>query len=105
VQEQFNCWPAGQEPSGWNKSRGHTLSDMNIVRCYERSAVPPLGSTESDHDEDFRISIAGAQEKAALLSMGGAWFPRWSNANHTHIKLPWAIIGNFRGGLLRLNRK
>ncbi len=51
-----------------------------------------------DHDDDFRISIAGAQEKTALLSMGGAWYRPHGATPTTHIlKLPLGIVGNFRG--------
>jgi serine/threonine-protein kinase HipA len=91
--------PAGQEPIGWNKVEATPLSDDDIVQLLRAvTAVPPLGSTEADHDEDFRISIAGAQEKTALLSMGGAWFRPHGATPTTHIlKLPMGIIGNFRG--------
>jgi len=91
--------PPGQEPIGWNKVEATPLSDDDIVQLLRAvTAPPPLGSTEVDHDDDFRISIAGAQEKTALLSMGGAWFRPHGATPTTHIlKLPMGIIGNFRG--------
>jgi serine/threonine-protein kinase HipA len=46
---------------------------------------------------DFRISIAGAQEKTALLSMGGRWFAPQGATPTTHIlKLPLGLIGGLR---------
>lgn len=55
----------------------------------------PLGRAEQ---EDFRISLAGAQEKTALLHMAGRWFRPHRATPTTHIlKLPLGVIGNFRG--------
>ena len=51
-----------------------------------------------DEQEDFRISLAGAQEKTALFGMAGAWFRPHHATPTTHIfKLPLGIIGGFRG--------
>jgi serine/threonine-protein kinase HipA len=62
------------------------------------AAPLPLGRRDGGHDDDFRISIAGAQEKTALLSMGGAWFrPRGATPTTHILKLPLGIVGNFRG--------
>ncbi len=48
-------------------------------------------------DPDFRISIAGAQEKTALLHMNGRWhLPHGATAT-THIfKLPLGLIGGMK---------
>ena len=54
-----------------------------ILRGYRHH---PLGMTE---DDDFRISIAGAQEKTAFLEQGGSWFRPHGTTPTTHIfKLP-----------------
>jgi len=80
--------PPNREPVGWDRVSVQPLSDSDIERLLRSvTAPPPLGRREDDADEDFRISIAGAQEKTALLSMGGAWFrPRGRNANHAHFE-------------------
>jgi serine/threonine-protein kinase HipA len=57
----------------------------------------PLGAEEQD---DFRITLAGAQEKTALLRMGGKWFQPLRATPTTHIlKLPLGVVGNFQGDL------
>ncbi|MCH3918030.1 MAG: type II toxin-antitoxin system HipA family toxin [Spirochaetia bacterium] len=54
-----------------------------------------IGQIPGDvHDEAFRISIAGAQEKTALLYYGNAWCIPQATTPTTHIfKLPLGIIG------------
>jgi serine/threonine-protein kinase HipA len=90
--------PPDQEPIGWNRIKTSPLSDADLERLLRAVAAPPSrGRPEADHDDDFRVSIAGAQEKTALLSMGGAWFRPLGATPTTHIlKLPLGIIGNFR---------
>jgi serine/threonine-protein kinase HipA len=94
--------PLDQEPAGWDRVHTQPLSDSDVERLLQSvTAPPPLGRRNDDIDdidEDFRISIAGAQEKTALLSMGGAWFrPRGATPTTHILKLPLGIIGNFRG--------
>ncbi len=47
------------------------LSDEEIAQTLKNLTTSPLGI---ETDADFRISIAGAQEKTALLWMNGKWF-------------------------------
>ncbi|MCY4462093.1 MAG: type II toxin-antitoxin system HipA family toxin [Albidovulum sp.] len=49
---------------------GETISEARIAHMLRNLASAPLGLEEEDH---FRISIAGAQEKTALLRHEGAW--------------------------------
>jgi serine/threonine-protein kinase HipA len=59
------------------------------------ATTPALGAVEED--DDFRISIAGAQEKTALLNLDGRWMRPHNATPSTHIlKLP---LGQFPGGL------
>lgn len=49
---------------------------------------------------DFRISIAGAQEKTALLRVGTQWHLPHSATPTTHIfKLPLGLVGNLRADM------
>lgn len=75
------------------------LTEAAMEQLLRSVAAPlPLGRRDGGHDDDFRISIAGAQEKTALLSMGGAWFrPRGATPTTHILKLPLGIVGNFRG--------
>ena len=49
---------------------------------------------------DFRISIAGAQEKTALLRVGDRWHLPHAATPTTHIfKLPLGLVGNMRADM------
>lgn len=70
------------------------ITESEVSRMIQDLKRAPLGL---DEDDDFRISIAGAQEKTALLRKEGRWFkPRGTTAT-THILKPQ--IGNLPGGI------
>ena len=70
------------------------ISGRQIGVILDNLATAPLGITE---DESFRISIAGAQEKTALLRWNGRWYkPRGTTAT-THIFKP--SIGKLPNGV------
>jgi serine/threonine-protein kinase HipA len=70
------------------------VSGRQIGVILDNLATAPLGITE---DESFRISIAGAQEKTALLRWNGRWCkPRGTTAT-THIFKP--NIGKLPNGV------
>ncbi len=51
-------------------------------------------------DDEFRISIAGAQEKSAFLRHGGKWCRPVGATPTTHIfKLPLGLVGNMRADM------
>jgi serine/threonine-protein kinase HipA len=51
----------------------------------------------NDRDDDFRISMAGAQKKTALLRKDGQWYRPRGTTPTTHIlKLPLGLVGNMR---------
>jgi serine/threonine-protein kinase HipA len=71
------------------KIEGRPLTDKEIANKLKRIKPLPLGMTD---DDDFRISIAGAQEKTAFLWHNDQWHRPISTTPTTHIfKLP---IGN-----------
>lgn len=71
------------------KIEGTPLSNTEIANELRNYKTSPLGM---NREQDFRISIAGAQEKTALLSHEGKWFRPTGATPTTHIfKLP---IGN-----------
>ena len=61
---------------------GDLLSDTQIADVIKNLATAPLGIVEED---DFRISIAGAQEKTALLRKDGKWLRPLGATPTTHI--------------------
>jgi serine/threonine-protein kinase HipA len=70
---------------------GEPLSASRIAKLLNNYRTAPLGMAGED-GEEFRISIAGAQEKTALLWQGGTWQRPLGTTPTTHIfKLP---IGN-----------
>ena len=59
------------------------------------SEMPSDVSSDSPLTNDFRISIAGAQEKTALLRIGKRWHLPLGATPTTHIfKLPLGLVGN-----------
>lgn len=75
--------------------RGEPLSEAEIAELIRRLRVAPLGLDPDD--EDFRISIAGAQDKTALLKKGGDWHRPSGATATTHILKP--AIGVIRNDI------
>lgn len=88
--------PPDEAPVGWDRIEAERLSEREIEELLARvTTATPLTTAE---EEEFRISISGAQEKTALLGMAGAWYQPRNATPTTHIlKLPLGIIGGFRG--------
>jgi len=86
--------PQNTEPGPAGATEGDPISDDQIALIIEGLATAPLGVTE---DESFRISIAGAQEKTALLYRDGKWYKPCGTAATTHIFKP--SIGKLPNGL------
>jgi len=77
--------PEGIEPGPAGEVSGEPIDDAAIAARLANLESAPLGIGE---DEDFRISLAGAQEKTALLYWNERWhIPRGSTAT-THILKP-----------------
>jgi serine/threonine-protein kinase HipA len=90
--------PIGQVPDKVQQIHGEPLNEAGVAAAI-RSAVSalPLGQRE---DEPFRISLAGAQEKTALLWHEGQWHRPSGATPTTHIfKLPLGRVGNMQADL------
>jgi serine/threonine-protein kinase HipA len=88
--------PPDTPPAGWDRVEGTVLDEAEVAAHLRRVTSPARLGAPDDEDE-FRISIAGVQEKTALLSMSGAWYRPEGVTPTTHIlKLPLGVIG---GGL------
>jgi serine/threonine-protein kinase HipA len=61
---------------------GDVVDDEAIEKLLNGLAQAPLGLTR---DDDFRISVAGAQEKTALLHHDGKWLKPHGTTPTTHI--------------------
>jgi serine/threonine-protein kinase HipA len=90
--------PSGTEPAGWNRVDAEPLKDRDVEALLASvTSESPLGP---GHEDDLRISIAGAQEKTALLRMGGRWYRPHGATPTTHIlKLPLGLVGNMRADM------
>lgn len=88
--------PRGETPPGMTMLEYEPLADAQVAQVLRGAITPgPLGL---GHDEDdFRISIAGAQEKTALLRVDGQWCTPHGTTPTTHIlKLPLGLAGGMR---------
>src|SRR5215469_14252985 len=86
--------PPEAQPGPAGAVDGVPLRDAEITDLLNNLATAPLGITE---DESFRISIAGAQEKTALLFWNERWHkPRGTTAT-THILKP--LVGRLPSGI------
>ena len=70
------------------------VSDEEIATILGDLAQSPLGL---GNDDDFRISLAGAQEKTALLRIDGRWHIPHGTTATTHILKP--AIGVLKNGI------
>ncbi|SDR27648.1 serine/threonine-protein kinase HipA [Paraburkholderia fungorum] len=87
--------PEDDAPVGVDRIEGTPLSDSEIEAMLARTvSTPPIGAHD-EPDDDFRISLAGAQEKTALLWHDGKWQRPHGATPTTHIfKLPLGLVGN-----------
>lgn len=90
--------PEGQEPGSAGALEGRAVDDNEIAGIVRGLAGAPLGV---DADGEFRISIAGAQEKTALLYWKDRWHIPHGTTATTHILKPQ--IGMLPSGI-DLNR-
>lgn len=89
--------PDGTEPGDIRRIQGHPLDEGGVARELRAALAPvPLGG-QGDAADELRISIAGAQEKTALLWHQGRWWRPVGPTPTTHIlKLPLGRIGNLQ---------
>lgn len=86
--------PENHAPGPAGDVQGTPISDKKIATLIANLATVPLGISE---DDSFRISIAGAQEKTALLRWKGRWYCPQGTTATTHIFKP--AIGRISNGL------
>jgi serine/threonine-protein kinase HipA len=86
--------PDGEEPGATDELTGTAVSDTEIEALLNDLDVTPLGIRK---ENDFRISVAGAQEKTALLYHDGQWIEPSGTTPTTHIIKPQ--IGKLPNGM------
>lgn len=92
--------PEGQIPENIFSIQAEPLREAQIERLLAAAMTgAPLGQA-GDEDDDLRISIAGAQEKTALIRHQGRWCKPHGATPTTHIfKLPLGLVGNRQADL------
>ena len=86
-------YPEGMEPGEIAPAKGKVISDSKIAETLRNLQIKPLGI---DRDSDFRISLAGVQNKTALLWNKNKWMIPLGPTPTTHILKP--AIGKHQGG-------
>ncbi len=91
--------PDGEAPSDVHEINGKALNTAQIAQRL-RGITSPRAPGRHDHDEDLRLSIAGAQEKTALLRHRGRWLLPQGSTPTTHIfKLPLGLVGHMQADM------
>jgi serine/threonine-protein kinase HipA len=88
--------PEGERSEGYNRIEAESLTENEVENAIGASLSGDriLGQREAD---EFRISLAGAQEKTAFLFHGGKWCRPLNATPTTHIfKLPLGLIGHLQ---------
>ncbi len=90
---------AEEQPQGFDRIEGEPLGDAAVATLL-RATITSSRFGEPDHEQDCRISIAGAQEKTALLRHDGKWMRPLGATPTTHIvKLPLGLVGNMQADM------
>lgn len=86
--------PEGAAPEGHDRVEGIEVDEGAIERHLLEVVTPDRFGAARDPDDDFRISLAGAQEKDAFLRWNGRWMKPRGATPTTHIfKLPLGLVG------------
>ena len=90
--------PDGTAPGDVGIVEATPLDEHEVAAILRGTVAPPaLAGAAAQDDDDFRISIAGAQEKTALLNLDGQWCRPHGATPTTHIlKLPMGLVGNMK---------
>jgi len=90
--------PEDEAPSDVYEINGTPLNTAEIARRL-RNTTSAQALGQDDHD-DLRLSIAGAQEKTALLRHAGQWLLPHGSTPTTHIfKLPLGLVGHMQADM------
>jgi len=91
--------PPDEQPKDVHAIEAVPLSDTAVEQALIQT-VSPSSFTAGVADDDFRISIAGAQEKTAFLRHDGKWCRPLGATPTTHIfKLPLGLAGGMRADM------
>lgn len=89
--------PENEAPAAISTIQAMPLNEMEVAQLLRETVAPlPALATAAEQDR-FRISLAGAQEKTALLHFDGKWcLPQGSTPTSHIFKLPMGLVGNMK---------
>lgn len=91
--------PEGREPKNIQRIQYKPLSDSQVSALLG-SVVNSSSLGQMNDGSELRISLAGAQEKTALLWHNGQWCEPLGETPTTHIfKLPMGLVGNMKADM------
>jgi serine/threonine-protein kinase HipA len=91
--------PEDEKPSDVYEINGKELNTAEIAQQL-RNTTSGQALGQHGNDEDLRLSIAGAQEKTALLRHEGKWLLPHGSTPTTHIfKLPLGLVGHMQADM------
>lgn len=92
--------PLGESPTGVQTIAAEPLSSAQMAHLLRATVAPAAFNAAGNAEEDFRVSIAGAQEKTALLQVDGQWcLPRGSTPTSHILKLPLGLVGHMQADM------
>jgi serine/threonine-protein kinase HipA len=89
----------GEEPEGVDEINCHTLDESDIANILRKTvASNPLG--HGSEEGGLRFSLAGAQEKTALLWHDSKWcYPHGATPTTHILKLPLGLVGDMKADM------
>ncbi|KAB0637905.1 type II toxin-antitoxin system HipA family toxin [Burkholderia latens] len=91
--------PPDDAPADLQAINGAVLDDSAVADVLRHATAAPLPG-HAEPDGELRLSIAGAQEKTALLRHGNRWLLPSGSTPTTHIfKLPLGRVGNMQADM------
>ncbi len=87
--------PENHAPDDVRTVAAQAMSEAEVAQLLRSTAS--TGPGDALNADDFRISLAGAQEKTALLQINGQWMRPLGATPTSHIlKLPLGLVGNLQ---------
>ncbi|GAA4334865.1 type II toxin-antitoxin system HipA family toxin [Variovorax defluvii] len=84
-------------PAGIERIDATPLTEQDVEQLLLHTTDPGPAGVQHPGEDELRISLAGAQEKTALLWHGGQWLRPHGATPTTHIlKLPLGLVGHRR---------
>lgn len=91
--------PAGADAGDIRRIEAEPLDEAEVANVLRHTTIARRPGEPLDNDA-FRLSIAGAQEKTALLRHQGRWCIPHGATPSTHIfKLPLGLVGNVQADM------